>query len=65
MIFDQILTKSEQIFTIYVNNHEIHVKKNQKCHFLKIKKIQRQKSPRIWGIGVWGEEIGVFGGKIN
>ena len=32
---DQILTKSDQILTISVKNHKIHVKTNQKCHFLK------------------------------
>ena len=56
-----------------LKNHEIHVKKNQKCHFLKIKnqrqksprkKNQRQKSTRILDIGVWGEEIGVLGEKL-
>ena len=38
MIFDQILTKFDQILTVYVKNHKINVEKNQKCHFLKIKK---------------------------
>ena len=36
MIFDQILTKSAQILTIYVKNHQIPIEKNQECHFLKI-----------------------------
>ena len=61
MKFDQILTKSDQILFIHVKNHKIHVKTNQKCNFLKIKKKQRQKSPRkkstsktSQGLGNWG-----------
>ena len=34
---------------------------NQECHFLKIKQIQRQKSTRIWGIGV----LGYIGGEMG
>ena len=48
MNFDEILTKFDQILTIYVKNHQVHVKKIQERHFLKIKQIQRQKSSRIW-----------------
>ena len=36
--FDQILTKSDKVLTIYVKNHPIHVENFQDCHFLKIKK---------------------------
>ena len=71
MNFNQILTKSDKILTIYVKNHQIHVNKIQECNFLKIQKIQRQKSPRqkiqrqksprIVGIGV----LGYLGGEIN
>ena len=38
MICDQILTKSDQILTIYVKNHSIHVENFQERHFLEIKK---------------------------
>ena len=38
MSFDQILTKSDQLLTIYVKIHEIHVKKIQGRHFLREKK---------------------------
>ena len=37
MIFDEILTKFEQILTIYVKNHQMHVKKIQGRHFLRKK----------------------------
>ena len=37
MNFDQILTKSDQILTIYVKNHQIHVEKIQGGHFLRKK----------------------------
>ena len=61
MIFYQILTKFDQIWTIYIKNHQIHVKKFQGRHF------PREKSPcgnvntshRGWGGGYWG--IGVWG----
>ena len=33
------MTNPDQIFTIYVKNNQIHVKKIQEFHFLKIKKI--------------------------
>ena len=65
MIVAQILTKFDQILIMYVKNHEIHVKKFEERHFLQIKIIQRQKSSRIWGIGVLGGGIGVLGGGIN
>ena len=38
MNVDQILTKSDQILTIYVKKNKMHVEKIQECHFLKIKK---------------------------
>ena len=38
--FDQILTKSDQILTIYVKNHQIHVKKIQGRHFLRKKPLR-------------------------
>ena len=38
MNFDQILTKSDQILTIYVKNHAIHVENFQERHVLEIKK---------------------------
>ena len=47
MDFDKILTKSDQILTIYVRNYKMHVENFQECHFLKIKN-QRKKSSRIW-----------------
>ena len=60
------MTKFDQILIIYVKNQEIHVENFQTCHFLKIKKIQRQKSTRIWGGGDWGiyggGELGYWGG---
>ena len=72
MNFDQILTKPDQILTIYVKNRQIHVKQIQECHFLKIKKIQRQQSPRKkkskskinQDLGYWGiwEGNGVYWG---
>ena len=37
MNFDQMLTKSDQMLTMYVKNHEIHVKKIQERHFFEIK----------------------------
>ena len=51
--FNQIFTKSDQILTIYVKNHSIHVKQIQERHFLEITKKQRQESHRIW-VGVLG-----------
>ena len=39
LIFDKILTKSDQILIIYVKNHQIHVEIFQGRHFL------RKKSP--------------------
>ena len=38
MIFDQILTKYDQLFIIYIKKHSIHVKQIQERHFLEIKK---------------------------
>ena len=38
MNFDQILTKSDKILTIYVKNHQMHVKNIQGCNFLKTQK---------------------------
>ena len=39
MKFEQVLIKFDQIYTIYVKHHQIHVKKIQGRHFL------RKKSP--------------------
>ena len=73
MIFDQILTKSVKMLTIYVKIHQIHVETIQECHFLKIKQInvknhpeQKKSTSKInqdfgyWGIG---GGIGVLGEK--
>jgi len=50
MIFYQILTKFDQILTISVKNHQIHVKKIQKCDFLKItKKTTSKINPELEG----------------
>ena len=59
---------------MYVKNHKIYVKKIKECHVLKQttkknvrnhpEKNQRQKSARIWGIGVLGGGIGVWGVKL-
>ena len=78
MNFDQILTKSDQILTIYVKNHSIHVENVQERHFLKIKqstsKIIQKKNPSskinhdfgYWGIGGGGGgELGYWGGGGN
>ena len=48
--FDQILTKLDQILTIYVKNHQIYVNKIQECHFLKIKRSDVKNHP---GFGCW------------
>ena len=54
MIFYQILTKSDQIFTIYVKNREIHVENVQEHHFLEIKKTNAKNHTGLgWGgIGI-------------
>ena len=42
MSFDQILLKSDQIFNIYVNNHQMHVENFQGRHFPEKKKALRE-----------------------
>ena len=63
-VFDKILTKSAQILTIYVKNHEIHVNKIQECHFLKIKKSNVQNHPRFGVLGYWGRGNWGIGGEL-
>ena len=65
MNFDQILTKSDQILTIYVKNHQIHVKQIQECHFLKIKKNPTlQINQDLGEIGVLGYIWGCIRGEL-
>ena len=55
MKFDQILTKFDQIFTIYVKKHKMHVDNFQECNFLKLKKSNVKNHPGFEGVlGYWG-----------
>ena len=64
MIFDQILTKSDQILIMYVKNHQIHVKQIQECHFAPQKK-SNVKNQTGFGWGGLGYIWGGIGGKTN
>ena len=61
MNFDQIFVKSDNILTIYVKNHSMHVNKIQERHFSKSKnptsRITQDLGGGDWGIG---EGIGVY-----
>ena len=59
MNIDKILTKYDQILTIYVKNHSIHVNKIQERHFLEIKKSNVKNHT---GFG-WGNQLKPI--KIN
>ena len=64
--FNQILTKFDQIWIIYVKNHSIHVKKIKERHFLEIKKSPTSKITQDSGggvLGYWGDYWGMGGGN--
>ena len=67
MNFDQILTKFNQILTIYAKNCQIHVKKKSEMSFSQNNKNPTSKiNQDFWGLGYWGMggELGVLGEKI-
>ena len=69
------MTKSDKQITIYIKNHQIHVKKNQECHVLKIaksnvknhpeQKFNVKNQPGFGVLGVWGGNWGMGGELIN
>ena len=63
MNFDQILTKSDQLLTIYVKNRKIYVKKIQECVVHKLMCTGASNTPAAHpkGLGLGGGALGVGG----
>ena len=66
MNFDQILTKSDQILTISVKIHQMHVEKFQGRHFLRQKKLRECKHiAQGLGGGILAELGYIWGGGVG